>query len=46
MTEEQYWDLRAKLDRIEFKVDNKPNYRGHFWILVLLILIALKTGAC
>lgn len=43
MTDEQlqqeFRSLRAQIARI-------PDPPGHFWILLLLLLIAFKTGAC
>ena len=35
--------IMNKLEEIEQKIKEPP---GHFWILILLLLIAHKIGAC
>ena len=36
-------ELRERLERIEQKIRNPP---GHFWLLILVLAIAMKTKAC
>lgn len=42
MNDEQLRQIMEKLDRIE----SEANSKGHLLIIVLLILIAVKVGAC
>jgi hypothetical protein len=38
MTDEQYYHLMKRLDKIEFQT----NYKGHFLIIVLLLAVLIK----
>jgi hypothetical protein len=42
MTDEQY-ELLLKEVR---EVKNEASHKGHFWLLILVIAIAVKTQAC
>jgi len=43
MNSSEYNEIIKRLRDIEKKIQPPP---GHFWILILLIAIAIKTQAC
>jgi hypothetical protein len=40
---EKFDDLSKKIDDLSKRIQDPP---GHFWIILLLLAIATKVGAC
>jgi len=46
MKDYQYDEIIHRLIEIERQISERPHPPGHFWILLLLIIIASRVGAC